>query len=66
MNAIAECLDELAEFIIRNGIKYSYDKEMKLIAKLADSPYKNVRESALKALGEAFKLLDDKIWRDIG
>ena len=39
---------------------------MKLIAKLADSPSKNVRESAVKALGEAFKLLDDNIWRVIG
>jgi cytoskeleton-associated protein 5 len=66
LNAIAECLDELAEFIIRNGIDYSSDKEMKLIARLADSPSKNVRESAVKALGEAFKLLDDNIWRVIG
>ena len=65
-NAVAECLDEIAEFIIKNGIDYSSEKEMKLIAKMADAPSKNVRENALKVLGEAYKHLDENIWRVLG
>lgn len=36
LTAQAECLDEIAEFIIKFGIDYSSEKEMKLIAKMAD------------------------------
>jgi hypothetical protein len=37
-----------------------------LIAKLADSPDKNVRENSLKAMGEAYLHLDNDIWRLMG
>ena len=33
-----------------------------MIAKLADSNDKAVRENSLKAMGEAYKLLNDDIW----
>ena len=52
--AQAECLDEIADFIQKNGINYSAEKEMRLIAKMADNPAKDVRENALKVLGEAY------------
>ena len=39
---------------------------MKIIAKMADSPSKNVRENAVKVLGEAYKHLDDNIWTVLG
>lgn len=64
--AQAECLDEIAEFILKEGIDYSGEKEMKLVAKMADNPSKAIRENALKVLGEAFKHLNENIWRVIG
>jgi hypothetical protein len=39
---------------------------MKLIAKMADNPAKDVRENALKVLGEAYQHLGDRIWQVIG
>lgn len=39
---------------------------MKLIGKMVDSPAPNVRENALKVLGEAYKHIDDNIWRILG
>ena len=48
------------------GIDYSTEKEMKLIAKMADNPDKSIRENAVKAITEAYKHLGDDIWRVIG
>ena len=56
----------MAEFLIKFGIDYSSEKEMKLVAKMADNGDKSIRENALKFMGEAYKLLDDNIWRVIG
>ena len=39
---------------------------MKLVAKMADNGDKSIRENALKFMGEAYKILDDNIWRAIG
>ena len=39
---------------------------MKQFAKLADNGDKGVREGALQALGEVYKVLDEDIWRLIG
>lgn len=39
---------------------------MKLVAKMADNSDKSIRENALKFMGEAYKILDDNIWRAIG
>lgn len=64
--AQGECLDEVAEFITKNGIDYSSEKEMKIVAKMADHSSKVIRENALKMLGEVYKHLDENIWRVIG
>lgn len=40
--AIAECLDELGEFIALYGIEYSNEKEMKSVARMADHPAKGI------------------------
>lgn len=66
LTAQGECLDEVAEFITKNGIDYCSEKEMKLVAKMADHSSKLIRENALKMLGEAYKHLDENIWRVIG
>jgi len=59
-------LDELADFITRNGVDFCSEKELKLVAKMADNADKNIRENALKFMGEVYKILDDNIWRTLG
>jgi cytoskeleton-associated protein 5 len=66
LRSVAECLDEVAEFIKSYGIDYTSEKEIKLIAKMADHADKSIRENALKTLGEVYRLLGDDIWRVIG
>ena len=66
LRAQAECLDELAEFIGDNGIDYSSEKEMKLVAKMADNADKAIRENALKFMGEVYKVMEENVWRVIG
>jgi hypothetical protein len=63
---VAECLDEMAEFIKLFGIDYTNEKDLKLVAKMADNNDKGTRESAVKVMGEAYKLLDVDIWKFIG
>lgn len=48
------------------GIDYSSEKEIKLIAKMADNADKAIRENSLKAMSEVYKHLNDDIWRIIG
>ncbi len=62
----AECLDEIAEFLLINGVDYTTEKEIKTIAKLADNPDKNVRENSVKVMAEVYKHLDEDIWRIMG
>ena len=59
-------MDELSEYLIKYGVDYCSDKELKLVAKMADNADKNVREYALRFMGEVYKVLDDNIWRAIG
>ncbi len=66
LRAQSECLDELSEFLIKHGIDYCSEKELKLVAKMADNADKSIRENALKFMGEAYKILDDNIWRTLG
>jgi hypothetical protein len=66
MRTAAECLDEMAEFIKQNGIDYSTEKEIKLVAKLADSNDKGIRENALKVMAEVYSHINEDIWRIIG
>jgi hypothetical protein len=39
---------------------------MRIVAKMADNNSAAIRENALKVLGEAYKHLDDNIWKVIG
>ena len=66
LRAVSECLDEFAEFIKLYGIDYTNDKEVKIIAKMADHGDKSIRENSLKAMSELYKVLGDDIWRTIG
>ena len=66
LKAVAECLDEYASFIKLFGIDYTSEKEIKVVAKLADHSDKSIRENALSALGELYKHLNEDIWRAIG
>jgi len=66
LKSVAECLNELGWFIVENGLTCTTDKDLKFVAKLADSGDKGVREGALQVLGEAYKHLDEDIWRVIG
>ena len=56
----------MAEFVKNFGIDFTTEKDLRLVAKLADSNDKIIRENALKTMGEAYKHLDDDIWRIIG
>ena len=66
LRTVSECLDEFAEFIKLFGIDYTNEKEVKLIAKMADHADKHIRENALQAIGELFKVLGEDIWRIVG
>ena len=66
MRTSSECLDEMAECLKSNGIDYSAEKDIKLVAKLADSSDKGIRENAVKVMAEVYKHLDQDIWRIIG
>jgi len=59
LKSVAECLDELAVFIRENGVEFITEKDLQLVAKMADSPDKGVREGALTFLAEIYKILDE-------
>jgi hypothetical protein len=66
MKTQAEALQEMEEFIKLFGIGYSQEKEMKLVAKMADSSDKAIRENAVSLLAEVYKHVESDIWRIIG
>lgn len=66
LKSVAESLDEIAFFIGKNGVDFLKEADLKLVAKLADSGDKGVRESALQVLGEVYKAIDEDIWRLLG
>jgi hypothetical protein len=66
LKSVAECLDELAIFVRENGADLITEKDLQLVAKMADSGDKGVREGALTFIGEIYKILDEQIWRLMG
>ena len=66
LKSVAESLAEVCNFIKANGVQDLTEKDLKLIAKLADNGDSGVREGALQVLCEAYKVLDDDIWRVVG
>ncbi|EPQ29249.1 uncharacterized protein PFL1_03004 [Pseudozyma flocculosa PF-1] len=62
-----ECLGELGHLIAKNGLQVcSPAKTFPVIAKQISDRDANVRTAALMALGEAYKLVGDDVWKMIG
>ncbi len=59
-------MDELTIFVSSKGIDFLQEKDIQLIAKLADSPDKGVREGSLSVLAEVYKVMNEDIWRLVG
>ena len=66
LKSVAESLIEVTFFVKQNGVECLSEKDLKLIAKLADNSDSGVREGSLQVLSEAYRVLDDDIWRVIG
>jgi cytoskeleton-associated protein 5 len=66
LKSVAENLDEIADFICLHGVDCCTKKDFALFLTCVDNSDKNVRENALKALGEAYKLLGEDVWRLFG
>jgi len=66
LKSVAESLNEVAFFVKQNGVDHLNEKDLKVIAKLADNSDSGVREGSLQVLSEAYRILDDDIWRVIG
>ena len=66
LKSVAESLNEVYVFVKSNGVDCLSESHLKMIAKLADNSDTGVREGALTVLGEAYRVLDDDIWRVIG
>jgi hypothetical protein len=62
LKAVAECLDEIADYIAANGVDHVTKKDFQLFIVMADNKDKAVRENALKVFGEAYTVLGEQIW----
>lgn len=61
--SVAECLDEVACYIQKNGIDTVTKKDFGVFLEKVESPDKSLRENSLKLFGEAFLILNEDIWR---
>lgn len=59
---MAECLDEIADYIVANGVDMIQKKDYKLFIEMADNKDKGVRENSLKVFAEIYTVLGEKIW----
>ena len=59
LKAVAECLDEIADYITQNGVDHVTKKDFKLFIDMADNKDKGVRENALKVFAEAYTILGE-------
>ena len=62
LKAVAECLDEISDYITQNGVDHVTKKDFKLFIDMADNKDKGVRENALKVFAEAYTILGEQIW----
>ena len=62
LKSASECLDEVADYIINNGVDHLLKKDYKLFVEMADNKDKAVRENSLKVFAEAYTVLGEKIW----
>lgn len=63
LKSVAECLDEVSDYIKENGVDNCTKKDFAQFVVSADSPDKSVRENALKVFGEAYMILGEDVWR---
>lgn len=62
LKSVAECLDEMADYIVNNGVDHILKKDYKLLIDMADNKDKYVRENSLKVFAEIYTVLGEKIW----
>jgi hypothetical protein len=61
---VAECLDEISDFIVKNGsIGCCTKKDFGLFLNCTNSADKGVRENSLKVFAEAYTLIGEDVWR---
>lgn len=66
LRSVAECLDEISEYITKNGVDTVTKKDFALFVNCADSPDRSVRENALKVFAESYMYLGEDTWRMLG
>jgi hypothetical protein len=59
-------IEELTLYIKDHGLDNVTEKDLQILARLADAADKGVRESALSFIGEVYKVLDEEVWRLLG
>jgi hypothetical protein len=63
LKSVAENLDEVADYISKNGVDVVTKKDFALFLVCADNSDKGVRENSLKVFAEAYSLLGEDVWR---
>lgn len=63
LKSVAENLDEVADYINKNGVDTVTKKDFALFLVCADNSDKGVRENSLKVFAEAYALLGEDVWR---
>ncbi len=63
LKVVSECLEEIADFIVSNGIDSISKKDYELYLKTLDTADKSVRESTLRVFGEIYTILGEEIWK---
>jgi len=66
LRAVSEMIEELTLYIKDHGLDNVTEKDLQILARLADAADKGVRESALSFIGEVYKVLDEEVWRLLG
>jgi ABC-type arginine transport system ATPase subunit len=66
LKSVAECLDEVSEYVARNGVGSVTKKDFTLFTQMADNADKGVRENSLKVFAECYAHLGEKIWTLLG
>jgi len=63
LKSVAECLDEIAAFVAKNGIDTITKKDYAVFLGCVDNSDKNVRENGLRVFAEIYKSLAEDVWR---
>jgi len=63
LKAVAECLDEVADFTKANGVDLITKKDFALFTTTADNNDKGVRENSLRVFAEVYAVMGEDVWR---